>query len=84
MKKGMCVTLADNAEYILVDNVIYDGEKFFAALQTNAEDPDIEFFKEIVTSEGEYLQTITEEQYGHIIEALLRHMVDTFSTELSE
>ncbi len=29
MKKGMCVTLEDNKEYVLVDNVVYDGEKFF-------------------------------------------------------
>ena len=81
MKKGMCVTLADNTEYVLVDNVLYDGEKFFAALEANKEDAELEFFKEVITDDGEYLETISELEYGHIIEALLQHMVDTFSTE---
>ena len=79
MKKGMCVTLEDNKEYILVDNVVYDGEKFFAAILNDDEVTDMEFFKEVITEDGQYLENINRDNYPHIIDALVHHIADTFN-----
>jgi len=84
MKKGMCVTLEDNKEYVLVDNVVYDGEKFFAAVLNDDDVTDMEFFKEVITEDGEYLENISRDNYPHIIDALLRHIADTFNDASTE
>lgn len=78
MKKGMCVTLEDNKEYCIVDQVEYNGDLFFAANCLDAEE--IKFFRKVLIDNDEGLEEIDESNYPEVIGALSNHIVNTFNS----
>ena len=78
MKKGMTVTLENDLTFILVDSVVYAGEKYFAATAQEDEDDSLYFFHLVNEDDGESLELIDSEDNPKVINALTQHMSETF------
>lgn len=76
MKKGMCVTLDDGRELILVDSVNHRDTKYFAAAPKDETINDLSFFRLLYDENGaEYLEEILSEEYADVIDALVHHIM---------
>lgn len=76
MKKGMCVTLDDGRELVLVDSVTHQDTKYFAATSKDETIEDLSFFRLLYDENGEeHLEELVTEEYAEVIDALINHIM---------
>lgn len=79
MKKGQNITLENGLTFNLVDSVVYEGVKYFAASSDDENDDTIYFFKVVNDDDGiDTLELIEYNENEKVIDALIQHMQSTF------
>ena len=78
MKKGNSVVLENGLAFNLVDSVVYQDNKYFAATSDDDNDETLYIFK-VVDKDGEdALELIDESENSKVIDALIQHIKNTF------
>ncbi len=85
MNNDTIITLETGKEYILLDNVIVEGKKYFMAVEYKKEDNsttnEYKFFEEINNNGDIYIQEVVDEK---MLQILLAHFISNYGDMLEE